>query len=66
MTTPVIAITTSIGRLSFLSATTVFGTPVDVTLDEIALEMLYPANAFTGQAVRRAAAAAQIAQRKLA
>jgi len=59
-------IDTRIGRLSFLSATTVFGTPVDVTLDEIALEMLYPANAFTEQAVRRAAAAAQVAPRKLA
>jgi transcriptional regulator with XRE-family HTH domain len=47
---------TGIGRLSFLSATTVFGTPVDVTLEEIALEMLYPADAFTAKAVRDAAA----------
>src|SRR5262249_27678999 len=29
---------TRLGRLAFLSATTVFGTPADVTLEEIALE----------------------------
>ena len=49
-------IITEIGRLSFLNATTVFGTPVDVTLEEIALEKLYPADAFTEDTVRRAAA----------
>jgi hypothetical protein len=32
---------TRLGRLSFLGATTVFGMPADVTLDEIALQMLY-------------------------
>lgn len=31
-------------RLSFLSTTTVFGTPTDVTLEEIALECLFPAD----------------------
>jgi transcriptional regulator with XRE-family HTH domain len=46
---------TSLGRLSFLSATTVFGSPADVTLEEIALELLYPANTFTAQAVRDSA-----------
>jgi hypothetical protein len=51
-------IMTEIGRLSFLNATTVFGAPVDVTLEEIALEMLYPADAFTAKAVRSAAAKA--------
>jgi transcriptional regulator with XRE-family HTH domain len=43
---------TRLGRLSFLSATTVFGSPADVTLEEIALELLYPANTFTAQTVR--------------
>ena len=32
------------GTLSFLSTTTVFGTPVDVTLAEIALECFFPAD----------------------
>jgi transcriptional regulator with XRE-family HTH domain len=49
---------TRLGRLSFLGATTVFGTPADVTLEEIALEMLYPADVFTDKTVRAAAAAA--------
>jgi len=31
-------------RLSFLSTTTVFGTPTDVTLEEIALECFFPAD----------------------
>lgn len=35
------------GILSFLSMTTVFGTPVDVTLSELALESFFPANATT-------------------
>lgn len=48
---------TGLGRLSFLSATTVFGEPLDVTLEEIAVERLYPADAATEAAVRAAAAA---------
>jgi len=52
---------TRLGRLVFLGATTVFGTPADVTLEEIALEMLYPADAFTDKTVRAAAAAAPAA-----
>jgi transcriptional regulator with XRE-family HTH domain len=51
-------ITTEIGHLSFLNATTVFGAPVDVTLEEIALEMLYPADDLTAKAVRGAGAKA--------
>src|SRR5215469_193717 len=47
---------TRLGLLVFLGATTVFGTPADVTLEEIALEMLYPADAFTDKTVRAAAA----------
>jgi hypothetical protein len=47
-------IMTGMGRLSFLNATTVFGTPLDVTLEEIALELLYPADAFTERALQKA------------
>jgi transcriptional regulator with XRE-family HTH domain len=50
-------ITTRIGHLSFLSSTTIFGTPAAPTVEEMALEMLYPANAFTEKAVRQAATA---------
>jgi transcriptional regulator with XRE-family HTH domain len=35
---------TPVGRLSFFSTTTVFGTPIDVTLSEIAIESFFPAN----------------------
>lgn len=37
--------------LSFLSTTTVFGTPVDVTLSELALESFFPADPDTAQAL---------------
>jgi hypothetical protein len=49
---------TSLGRLSFIGATTVFGTPADVTLEEIALEVMHPADGFTDAAVRGSAAVA--------
>lgn len=42
------------GILSFFSTTTVFGTPVDVTLSELALEAFYPADAATAAAFRTA------------
>lgn len=42
--------------LSFLSTTTVFGTPVDVTLSELAIESFFPADAATAQALQRLAA----------
>ena len=42
--------------LSFLSTTTVFGTPVDVTLSELTLETFFPADAATAQALRAMAA----------
>lgn len=35
--------------LSFISTTTVFGTPVDVTLSELAIEAFFPADAATAQ-----------------
>jgi transcriptional regulator with XRE-family HTH domain len=40
------------GVLSFFSATTVFGSPVDVTLAELAIESFYPADRSTEQAAR--------------
>ena len=48
-------IVTSAGLLSFFSTTTVFGTPVNVTLSELALELFFPADAATADIVRRLA-----------
>lgn len=45
------------GVLSFFSTTTVFGTPVDVTLAELALESFFPADAATAEALHRLTAA---------
>jgi transcriptional regulator with XRE-family HTH domain len=45
----------SFGVLSFISTTTVFGTPVDVTLQELALETFFPADASTGEVLRQLA-----------
>ena len=47
-----LVIDTQLGRLSFISTTTVFGTPVDVTLSELALESFFPADAATAAALR--------------
>ncbi|HEY0846373.1 MAG TPA: helix-turn-helix transcriptional regulator [Noviherbaspirillum sp.] len=44
---------TAAGILSFISTTTVFGTPVDVTLSELALESFFPADAETAAILRR-------------
>jgi hypothetical protein len=38
--------------LSFLSTTTIFGTPVDVTLSEIAIEAFFPADDETARLLR--------------
>jgi len=46
-------IATRFGVVSFLNTTTVFGTPNDVTLAEIALEMLFPADDATSDIVQR-------------
>ena len=43
---------TDAGVLSFISTTTVFGTPVDITLSELALESLFPADAVTLDTLR--------------
>ena len=40
-------IETRLGTASFLNTTTVFGTPTEVTLSELALEMLFPADPAT-------------------
>ncbi|MGE8319034.1 MAG: helix-turn-helix domain-containing protein [Comamonas sp.] len=42
-----------LGKLSFISTITIFGTPVDVTLQELAVESFFPANAETQAALRR-------------
>ena len=47
---------TPIGVLSFFSTTTVFGTPVDVTLSELAIEAFFPADQETAAALREFAA----------
>jgi hypothetical protein len=39
------------GVLSFISTTAVFGSPVDVTLQELALETFFPLDEFTMQAL---------------
>ena len=44
------------GPLSFLSTTTVFGTPIDITLSELAIESFFPADAATAEALRQLAA----------
>jgi transcriptional regulator with XRE-family HTH domain len=44
---------TDAGVLSFVSTTTVFGTPLDITLSELALESFFPADAATADALRR-------------
>jgi hypothetical protein len=38
--------------LSFISTTMIFGTPVDITLSEIAVETFFPADDFTAERMR--------------
>lgn len=40
------------GELSFISTTTVFGTPTEVTLSELAIESFFPADAKTAHVLR--------------
>jgi hypothetical protein len=42
--------------LSFMSTTMIFGTPVDVTLSELALETFFPADDLTAERMRSIAA----------
>ena len=41
--------------LAFFSTTTVFGTPIDITLSELAIESFFPADAVTSEALRQLA-----------
>jgi transcriptional regulator with XRE-family HTH domain len=43
---------TEAGKLSFLSTTTVFGTPVDVTVSELAIESFFPTDDATARALQ--------------
>jgi hypothetical protein len=44
------------GTLSFFSTTTVFGTPLDVTLAELAIESFFPGDVATAEVMRRLSA----------
>lgn len=44
---------TPLGTLSFISTITIFGTPVDVTLQELAVESFFPANPETQAALQQ-------------
>jgi transcriptional regulator with XRE-family HTH domain len=46
-----------VGALSFISTTTVFGTPVEVTLSELAIESFFPADSETAERLRTLAEA---------
>jgi len=50
-------LSTPAGELDLFSTTTVFGTPLDVTLSELAIEAFVPANTDTADRLRRLAAA---------
>jgi transcriptional regulator with XRE-family HTH domain len=50
-----IELETDAGRLALFSTTTVFGTPLDVTLAELAIEAFYPADGETAERLRRMA-----------
>lgn len=43
---------TPLGQLSLLSTTTMFGTPVEVSLSELAIETFFPADRETGERLR--------------
>lgn len=45
------------GLLCFFSTTTMFGTPIDITLSELAVEAFYPADEATAEALRALAGA---------
>ncbi len=47
------ALDTDHGRLNFISTITIFGTPVDVTLQELAVESFFPADAQTQEVLGR-------------
>jgi transcriptional regulator with XRE-family HTH domain len=49
-------LSSELGTLSLISTTTVFGTPVDITLSELALETFFPADTTTANLLRTLAA----------
>lgn len=53
-----LSLVTPVGTLNFISTTTVFGTPIDVTLSELAIEAFFPADAQTAEALRKVMSAA--------
>jgi hypothetical protein len=53
-----LVLATPLGRMSFLTTVTVFGAPHDVTLAELAVETLLPADEATARTLREALAAA--------
>lgn len=44
------------GEVSFFSTVATFGTPLDITLEELCIESFYPGDTFTAEALRQAAA----------
>jgi transcriptional regulator with XRE-family HTH domain len=54
------------GVLSFYSTTTVFGTPVDITLQELALECFFPADETTATTMRSMLAQRDATERAIA
>jgi len=46
---------TDAGELTFFSTVTTFGTPVDITVEELAIESFFPADERTAEALRAAA-----------
>jgi transcriptional regulator with XRE-family HTH domain len=52
------------GLLSLISTTTIFGTPRDVTLSELALEAFFPANAKTAEMLRALSASDATSQQR--
>jgi MmyB-like transcription regulator ligand binding domain len=50
---------TELGRLSLFGTITVFGTPIDVTVAELALECFHPADRATAAILRRSVAGSE-------
>jgi hypothetical protein len=55
-------LSTPAGTLSFISATMVFGTPLDVTAAELAIESFFPADPATAEILQAASGAGPAAQ----
>ncbi|MDH5823681.1 helix-turn-helix transcriptional regulator [Luteimonas sp. RD2P54] len=53
------------GELAFLSTTTVFGTPVEVTLSELAIESFFPADQKTAKVMQAMSLVGKVLRRRL-